>query len=147
MLDKPLRTLRSRDGGTFDMKPRSNAWEQARIVDLDACVAAVQLPGETVRFTLQLHDPITEWLAADATWKGISGSHVVTLGPASSVEPGSDNSLPTLSTSVGAFTRLWIGAQPAASLAISDHFECEPELENALDRVMRLPTPNTDWDA
>ncbi len=147
MLETPLLTLRSRDGGTFDMKPRSNAWEQIRILDLDACIAAVQLPGETVRFNLQLHDPITEWLPADATWKGLAGSYVVTFGPKSSIESGSEDTLQTLAASVGAFTRLWIGARPAASLAISDQFECEPGLCIDLDRVMRLPTPISDWDA
>ncbi len=29
----------------------------------------------------------------------------------------------------------------------SDQFECEPELCADLDRVMRLPTPISDWDA
>jgi hypothetical protein len=100
-----------------------------------------------VRCTLHLDDPITEWLPADAAWKGLTGSYVLTLGPTSSIEPGSDHAFPTLTASVGAFTRLWIGARPAASLVISDSFECQPELAAAIDGVMRLPAPISDWDA
>ncbi|MDP6986604.1 MAG: hypothetical protein QGG74_01045 [Phycisphaerales bacterium] len=147
MLETPFLTLRSRDGGAFDVKPRSNAWEQIRILDLDACIAPVQLPGDGVRCTLHLDDPITEWLPADAAWKGLTGSYVLTLGPTSSIEPGSDHAFPTLTASVGALTRLWIGARPAASLVISDSFECQPELAAAIDGVMRLPAPISDWDA
>jgi len=147
LLDTPFQMSRSREGGTFDVKPRSHAWEQARILDLSACIAAVSLPGESVRFNLQLEDPIETWLSEDAAWNGVSGSHIVTLGPVSTVERGEDPALPALTASVGAFTRFWIGARPAKSLVISDRFACEPELCTALDRVIRLPRPVTDWDA
>ncbi|MCH2140437.1 MAG: GNAT family N-acetyltransferase [Phycisphaerales bacterium] len=147
MIETPFRTLRSREGGTFDMKPRSNAYEQLRILDLHACINAVTLPGETVQFNLELDDPIADWLPADAAWKGIAGSYRVTLGSSSNVEEGAEPSLPTVTATVGALSRLWIGARSAASLSISDDFRCAPELCDAIDRVMRLPRPITDWDA
>ncbi len=147
LLETPFATLRSRAGGDFDMKPRSNAWEQARILDLRSCIEAVRLPGNTVRFNLELTDPIDRWLPDDATWRGLSGSYEVSLGPESSIAPAADAALPTLTASVGAFTRLWVGACRGASLSISDQFACEPQLCDALDDVMRLPRPVTDWNA
>jgi hypothetical protein len=147
LVDRPFRAQRARKGGDFDANPRSVAWEQLRILDLNACIAAVSLPGETVRFTLELTDPVAAHVPADAAWRGVAGRYTVTLGPASSIEEGGDDTLPVLTASVGAFTRLWIGARPAASLLITDDFTCAPELAAALDAVVRLPAPVGDWDA
>jgi hypothetical protein len=71
---------------------------------------------------------------------------VVTLGPSSGAEPGQDAALPTLSASVGAFTRLWMGVRPATSLAITDDLSGPRALLENLDWLLRLPAPKPDWD-
>ena len=145
MLSSPFVTLRSRHGGDFDSKPRSNSWEQVRILNLESCIAPVTLPGNAIRFNLELTDPIDQWLSEDASWRGLAGTYTVTLGPHSSIEHGADPALDTLCASVGAWTRFWIGARPAQSLLISDEFECAESLATALDAVLRLPEPLGDW--
>jgi hypothetical protein len=104
------------------------------------------LTGSLVRFNLSLHDPISDLLDADTPWHGISGQYVVTLGPGSSAEPGIDEHLPTLTASVGAFTRLWLGVRPATGLAVTDDLDGLPELLSALDEILKLPVPNIGWE-
>jgi len=71
---------------------------------------------------------------------------VITLGPSSRVESGTDADLPTLTASVGAFTRMWLGVRPATGLAMTDDLAGPPELLRALDLTLRLPDPKLDWD-
>ncbi|GIT39441.1 MAG: hypothetical protein Ct9H300mP8_06370 [Gammaproteobacteria bacterium] len=52
--------------------------------------------------------------------KGISGDYVVTLGENSFAESGNSPNLPTLSASVGAFSRMWFGIRDASSLVLTD---------------------------
>jgi len=51
-----------------------------------------------------------------------------------------------LSASVGAFTRLWLGAHSARRLALSDAFSAPPELVEDLDWAFRLPKPWPEWE-
>ena len=99
-----------------------------------------------MRFNLALHDPIERFLDEGAPWRGISGDYVVALGPHSGAELGRDETLPTLTCSVGAFTRLWLGVRPATGLAVTDELEGPEELLRELDGVLRLPEPKLDWD-
>jgi GNAT superfamily N-acetyltransferase len=119
---------------------------QVRICDLPGCLAQTHLSCDGVRFNLALTDPIVRFLDDDAPWRGIAGDYVVTLGPSSGAEIGADASLPTLTASVGAFTRLWLGVRPASGLAVTDELSGPPELLNALDWALRLPAPQPDWD-
>lgn len=122
------------------------AYWQLRICDLAACMAATKLPGETVRFNLALTDPIEAYLDDDIEWRGIGGDYIVTLGPESAAEAGADLSLPTLTASVNAFSRLWFGVRPAIGLAITDELDGPDGLLRALDQILRLPAPHPDWD-
>ena len=70
----------------------------------------------------------------------------VDLGPDSGAELGRDETLPTLTCSVGAFTRLWLGVRPATGLAVTDELRGPEELLRELDRVLLLPEPRPDWD-
>ena len=79
-------------------------------------------------------------------WRGSTGEYVVTLGKSSGAERGSDESLPTLKTTVNAFTRLWLGVRPATALSYTDDLETPAELLEALNEVLRLPAPHPDWD-
>ncbi|MCO8125660.1 GNAT family N-acetyltransferase [Acidimicrobiia bacterium EGI L10123] len=116
------------------------ASQQDRILDLGACIAAVEV-ATPVAFGLRLRDPIGRF----GTWGGIGGEHTVRLGPTSSAEPGLDPDLPVLDASVGAFTRLWWGVRPASSLALTDDLHGPTDLLADLDAALRLPTPQAGW--
>jgi len=130
----------------FAQGMRAEAYWQMRICDLPGCLAGTHLPAETVRFNLDLSDPIAAQLPEDAPWRGIAGRYVVMLGPSSGAERGTNPSLPTLVATVNAFTRLWLGVRPATGLAVTDDLSGPPELLQALDRALRLPEPKPDWD-
>ena len=119
---------------------------QARICDLEGCLARTHLMGEEVRFNLVLSDPIERFLDQDAPWRGVSGEYMVWLGPSSTAARGRDDNLPTLTASVGAFTRLWLGVRPATGLAFTDELAGSPELLHAIERALRLPEPHPEWD-
>ncbi|MDE2729636.1 MAG: hypothetical protein OXI19_16540, partial [Gemmatimonadota bacterium] len=127
--------------GSFNTLIRGDGYWQARICDLEACMAKTHLDGPTTRFNLALEDPIEKHLDADAPWRGLTGEYVVTLGPESSAVAGADPTLSTLTASVGAFTRMWLGVRPATGLAVTDDLDGSPELLSALDRTLRLPVP------
>jgi len=124
----------------------AEAYWQMRICDLEACLARTRLPGEAVRFNLELGDPIEALLPEDAPWRGVAGRYVVTLGPSSGAERGWDASLPTLTATVNAFTRMWLGVRPATGLAATDDLSGPPDLLQALDSALCLPEPKPDWD-
>ena len=91
-------------------------------------------------------DPIEAFLDEKSPWGGVTGSYVVTLGPSSGAEPGTDSSLPTLTATIGAFTRLWLGVRPASGLTVTDRLSGPTELLEQLDWVLQLPDPKPDWD-
>jgi hypothetical protein len=147
LLEQPFRHRSLTDTGSFS--PSLFAWMgwQARICDLKACLATTHLPcAETLRFNLELGDPIERYLDVDEAWRGIGGEYIVTLGRESSAARGSDPKLPTLRTTVNAFTKLWFGAQAAGTLAVTDEIEGPADLIAALDRNIILPPPHPDWD-
>lgn len=146
LLDKPFKQQQVSEGAKFESKFRSIAYWQMRICDLAGCLERTHLQGEPLRFNLRLSDPIERYLDDEAPWRGLSGEYVVTLGPASGAEPGPAPGLPTLSASVGAFTRTWLGVRPASSLAVTDDLEGPADLLEGLDRLLRLPPPKPDWD-
>jgi len=59
---------------------------------------------------------------------------------------GRDPGLSTLTASVNAFTRLWLGVRPARGLAVTDELSGPPALLEELDWLLRLPDPKPDWD-
>jgi hypothetical protein len=151
LVERPFRRRGLSEGGKFEATSRVFAWWQARILDLEACVAATRLPGgESVTFGLTLTDPVTEYLspATREKWAGVEGEWTVTLGPESGAERGAAKSgLPLLRTSVNTFTRLWLGSAWPADLAfIAPDLDAPADLLTRLDRVLRLPPPRPDWD-
>ena len=130
----------------FAQRIVAEAYWQMRICDLPGCLTRTRLPGETVRFNLDLSDPIAALLPEDAPWRGVAGRYVVTLGPSSGAERGTDASLPTLTATVNALTRLWLGVRPATGLAVTDDLSGPLDLLQALDRAICLPEPKPDWD-
>lgn len=134
----PSRQLIVTQKTEFETGGRANAWWQARILDLPACVAARHWPGDPVTFNLALSDPIT-----GVEWPGVGGEYVVEISDESKVRRGVETSLPTLTASVNALTRMWLGTRPATSLAVTDRIGGPDDLLEALDEAFRLPPPHT----
>jgi predicted acetyltransferase len=146
LLRRPFQLRNATRKSKFENTMRAMAYWQMRILDLPACLARTKLPGDELRFNLALSDPIADLLPADAPWRGVAGEYVVTLGPSSEAEPGTDPARATLEASVGAFTRMWLGVRPATGLAVTDELAGPPELLAQLNNVLRLPDPKPDWD-
>jgi hypothetical protein len=146
LIRQPFKHGQMTDKGKFAAGVRTAAPYQFRICDMARCLARTRIPRGEARFNLVLSDPIVAYLPEDISWRGVGGDYRVTLGPESSAQPGTDPALPTLRTSVGAFTRLWLGARKASALVVTDDL-CGPEaLIRELDDLLRLPTPVPGWD-
>lgn len=124
----------------YQVGGRVQAWWQARILDLETCVAARRWDGQPLRFNLELTDPLSE---IELEWQGIGGSYVIDIGETSKTTVGTDPALPTLTASVNAFSRMWIGARPATSLALTSDLSGPDDLLAGLDDAFHLPTPHT----
>ncbi len=146
LVHQPFRSRDVTRGSSHATRLDAAAWWQMRICDLPACLAQTHLCGRSVRFNLKLSDPIARYLPEEAPWRGVAGEYVVTLGPESSARPGEDAALPTMQTTVNAFTRLWLGVRPASGLAMTDDIAAPEGLLEALDALIRLPVPRADWD-
>ena len=146
LLDRPFRHRSLTERSHFENRLAADAFWQVRMLDLGKCLAHTHLRWGETRFNLHLDDAIERLLEANVRWRGVGGDYVVTLGRESHAEPGSDSSLPTLTASVNAFTRLWLGVRPATGLAVTDELSGPEGLLEELDTVLRLPEPKPDWD-
>jgi len=146
LLEKPFARRTISEKSPYESGINAAAYYQLRICDLGGCLERTHLPGGPVRFNLKLSDPIEAYLERDAPWHGVAGEYVVTLGPSSQAAPGRDSGLPTLTATVNAFTRLWLGVRPATGLSFTDALESPRELLEQLDAILRLPEPKLDWD-
>jgi hypothetical protein len=146
LLRLPFRMTRLTEQGKYEATALSLSWWQMRICDLPACLAETKLHGGEARFNLKLTDPIGRFLSEDALWRGVAGEYVISLGPSSGAERGRDENLPTMTASVSAFTRLWLGVGPATGLAVTDDLSAPDDLLEQLDVILRLPAPQPDWD-
>lgn len=145
LVSRPFYRLATSKEGKFATGIRSYAVWQARICNLHACLKQTRLECEPLCFNLELTDPITEFLDDTQSWRGVAGQYVVTLANESGVEQGKVADLPTLTATVGAFTRLWLGIRLATGLAATDQLNGPPELLTQLDSAFRLPSPSWDW--
>lgn len=145
LVSRPFYRLATLNEGKYGTGIRSYAVWQARICNLHACLQQTRLECEPLRFNLDLTDPIAEFLDDAQPWRGVAGQYVVTLAHESEVEQGKVADLPTLTATVGAFTRLWLGVRPATGLAATDQLKGPSELLAKLDSAFRLPTPSWDW--
>jgi hypothetical protein len=146
LLNKPFSQWGMSSQSKYECRVKAIAYWQMRICDLGRCLAQTHLRTGEARFNLKLTDPIEHFLPEDAPWRGVSGDYVVTLGASSGAGMGHDKSLPTLSATVNAFSRLWLGIRPASGLALTDGLEGPADLLEQLDHVLRLPDPKPDWD-
>lgn len=146
VLEAPFRNRRVTEGSKYAGSHRTNAWWQARMLDVPKCLAKTHLETDDVSFNLELTDPIAEHVEEGSRWRGVAGDYVVTLGQCSAASAGREAALPTLRASVGAFTRIWLGVRSPSVLARTDDLDAEPALLNDLDRALQLPQPHVGWD-
>ena len=146
LLDRPLRQHQVTQGSRYENRMNVSSFWQVRILDLRKCLAHTRLCCGGVRFNLRLADPVEPFVGTGSDWRGVAGDYTVTLGATSGAERGSDPSLPTLTASVNAFSRLWLGVRPATGLAITDELSGPADLLSQLNRRLKLPEPRPDWD-
>ncbi|MGM0419461.1 MAG: GNAT family N-acetyltransferase [Bacillota bacterium] len=127
----------------FSAKARAS-W-QARIIDLEEAVKVAAFSSSTLKFNLDLTDPLDN-IGEDKGWQKISGQYIIELGPKSKVELGHDSNLPTLRSTVNALTRLWLGVLSPSGLALSEDFQASETLMSELeDYFSSLPKPKFQW--
>ena len=147
LIKQPFKGKRITENSNFEQLYKAVAYWQMRIINLEKCLAHTHLPvNKSLKFNLKLEDPIENYLPQDSDWKGLSGEYMITLGSNSDVKEGRDASLPTLKSSVGAFTRMWLGVLPATRLAYTDNLSAPETLLEKLDNTLMLPQPKIDWD-
>jgi len=145
-IDQPFRNNRKTRKSKYETVNKGGAYWQMRICNLHDCLENTHLPDGEILFNLALADPIEKYLDDDVSWRGIAGEYRITLGNNSGVEEGFADGLPIMKTTVGAFTRLWLGVSPATGLAVTDEIDAPSELLQKLNEVLCLPTPHPDWE-
>ncbi len=146
LLKRPFRTRQITRHSQHENRMTAAAYWQVRILDLPGTLAETVVDAEPVRFHLALSDPVELLLDDDVPWRGTAGDYLVEIGPESYAKRGRDPSLPTLSASINAFSRLWLGVRSATSLAWTDRLDGPLDLLDRLDRTLRLPPPSPDWE-
>ena len=144
LLDQPLRNRAQTYRTENEQLIESRAVAQIRILNLPACIIALKA-REKIEFNLKIRDPLAQFLPEDG-WNGVSGEYIIRIGEISSAELGYDSQLPTLSSDIGAFSRILFGVRSASSIALTDDVNGPSELLHGLDKAILLPTPNFDWD-
>ena len=146
LVSQPFKHRTITKGAEHEANMTALAYFQARICNLPECMARTRIDGPTIRFNLELSDPIEAYLGHGTPWRGVGGSYIIQIGPESFARAGRDESLPTLKAAIGAFTRMWVGVRPATGLSITDEVSGPPELLKQLDRTLRIPQPQPGWD-
>lgn len=148
LIAEPFRRQSQTTASNHATGAQAMAFFQYRILDLAACIGARRWVGPPVRFNLTLTDPAVAVLErnGETGWAGVAGDWTVTIGPVSSIEAGHDPALDTLTASVNAFTRAWMGVRPPSSLCLTDDLAGPDALLDSLDVALALPTPHPGWD-
>lgn len=146
LIRQPFRNQRKTEGSEYEEGIKAEAFWQLRINDLAACMAATHLSNQaTLSLNLTLDDPIRHHLESSQPWQGVSGEYTLHLGQECDVSEGHSKGLPELKSSVGGFSRLWLGAATATRLATSGDLAAADDLIENLDQAFLLPTPATGW--
>jgi predicted acetyltransferase len=146
LLHAPFRSRGISNKGKYEQRMNASSYCQIRILDLEKAVEKTHLPGQGSPFNLVIEDPIEKYLPEEMAWRGVSGSYIICFGERSEIKNGSDDNLPTLTASIGAFTRMWLGVRPATGLSVTDDLNGPKALLEELDRLFLLPEPKPDWD-
>ncbi|MFK7862792.1 MAG: GNAT family N-acetyltransferase [Pseudohongiellaceae bacterium] len=147
MIASPFRGQARSENSEHEEYNSAEAYWQIRINDVLECIAQTCLANRsTLSFNLTLTDPIDQYLDKSQAWQGVAGQYTVHLGPNSEAKRGVQQGLPTLTASVGAFSRLWLGAASANSIATADELTASQQLLDQLDVTLALPLPKVGWD-
>jgi len=140
-IERPFRHRQVTTGSKSPVQTTSRQWWQIRINNVAEALTVLETDND-LSFGLAVTDPIGPYLPDDSSWTGESGNYVVELGPTTTCRPGEITGLPTVTCSINALTRWWLGVASASTLAASDNFAASAELLAALDQAVRLPTPH-----
>ncbi len=146
LVQTPFRYRIVTEKSKFEHINRASAYWQTRICNLEACIAATRLNSRSLRFNLDLSDPLEKLIDPKMTWRGCAGKYTIELGSTSKATSGFEAGLPTLVADIGTFTRLWLGVRPATGLSITSNLSGPASLIKDLDDVLCLPDPHPDWD-
>jgi len=128
---------------------RAATWWQFRILDVAAVVRGRHWVGVPVDFDLVVDDPLDRLLEDPDDrdgWTGPAGSYRIRIAEHSTAESIDPTQVaaadrPVVRCSIGSFSRLWFGVQPATALALTDELEAPAELLGDLDAALLLPPP------
>lgn len=147
---QPGREYRRTKGTPHETHVDADAWWQARIVDLDACVQAMRPAADDFSIVVDLLDPVQEHLAESGytgQWRPLSGTWRLSFGPNGGADRIAPDRAPDLVTTVNALTRWWLGVSSADTLAVVGAFDGIPDVIERLDALTaHLPTPQLGWD-
>jgi hypothetical protein len=152
LIDTPNRQRSRSRKSAHETSTRAATWWQLRVLDVPTVVAARHWIGPPVEFDVVVSDPLepllTEQLltATDTSWTGAAGSYRIRVATESSGERIADREAgaggrPVMRCSIGSFSRLWFGVQPATSLALTDELDAPVALLERLDAALLLPRP------
>ena len=145
-IHRPLRSRAITEKSKYETGITAMTYQQARIVNLPAAIAAMSMRVPSLAFNLNVTDPITPYLPKDAPWSGCAGQYTIRVGEKSTIKTGHTDGLETLSADIGAFSRLWLGSRTATALAVTSHFDGPDSLLRALAACICLPVPRFDWN-
>jgi hypothetical protein len=128
----------------------ADAWLQVRIVDMQACFAAMSVTAEDFAIVVDLTDPVGAHLVGSGykgDWATLTGRWKLSFGSSTAAERVADSVAADLVTSVNALSRWWMGVLSAQVLGAMGRFHAEPEVLSSLDSVTaHLPIPQPGWD-
>jgi predicted acetyltransferase len=153
LLDSPNRQRSRSRRGAHETATRAATWWQFRVLDVPTVVGARHWIGPPVEFDMVVTDPVEDMLTAplpratdDASWSGTAGTYRIRVGATSTgerlteAEAGAGDR-PVMRCSIGSFSRLWFGVQPATSLALTAEIDAPATLLDELDAALLLPRP------
>ena len=152
LIDVPNRQRSRSRKSTHETGTRAATWWQLRVLDVPTVVAARHWIGPPLEFDVVVTDPVESMLteqtltATDGPWTGSAGSYRIRVATDSTAERVADHEAgagdrPLVRCSIGSFSRLWFGVQPATSLALTDEFDAPAALREELDAALLLPRP------
>ncbi|NNF55585.1 MAG: sterol carrier protein domain-containing protein [Acidimicrobiales bacterium] len=150
IVDPGAQLRRTKGSQTGALRIEADAWWQARIVDLAACVEAMGPVDEPFSVVVRIEDPVEPHLVNsgyDGDWNGLDGTWRLSFGATHTAERISDGEPIDLETTINALTRWWLGVLPASTLVAMGAFECTADTADRMDTLTsHLPKPQPGWD-
>ena len=147
LIETPNRQRSRSRRSAHETTTRAATWWQLRVLDVASVISARTWVGPPVEFDLVVQDPVDAMIddaGDDLEWSGTGGSYRIRVATESSgeriIQAGSGNR-PVLRCSIGSFSRLWFGVQPATSLALTSEIDAPRSLLDQLDAALLLPRP------